>query len=199
MQYKPRFERIMVVTLLAICMKSGFGQSAKSSHYSEQTFFNGEPDTDNVMVKHPVKLPSGVLDEIRKTLTGGVANCMESFGSSPRQAIASWFLASPIHLNGPSEVDLIVLPNTPVVAKPSYPGGCILGGRGGPFWILAPDTIKKKYRLLLLAYAGGLEVLGTKTNGYRDIRAGTGLTTATYEFRDQQYQLVKQETQPEPQ
>jgi hypothetical protein len=117
-------------------------------------------------------------------------------GTTPEQAPASWFLASAVHLNGPDEVDLIVLPNVPDIAKSGNPGGCLLSANGGAFWVLGPGIASGRYGLLLATYAGRLEVLSSRTNGYRDIQTGYMSTAMLYKYMVHQYQLAERKTEP---
>ena len=136
------------------------------------------------------------MEVLRDTLTGGTLNCLRARGATPAQAPASWFLASAVHLNGPDEVDLIVLPNVANIAAPTNPGGCLLPAHGGPFWVLGPGVASGRYRLLLATYGLRLEVLNSRTNRYGDIRVGAGTTTLLYKFTVNQYQLAEKKTQP---
>src|SRR5258708_39479065 len=68
----------------------------------EQTGFGAEQ-----RVRHPVALPSDVLDVLRKN--GEVQRaCLKRVGS-PDRIPASWFTASQIHLNNDKLPDLVVM------------------------------------------------------------------------------------------
>lgn len=84
-------------------------------------------------INKPVEIPDSALEVLRDTITGGPANCVKSRGVTPGQASASWFIASAVHLNGPNEVDLVVLLNEPAIADPKNPGGCLLPANGNFF------------------------------------------------------------------
>lgn len=179
---------------------SAQAQDSTTHQEPEQTVFNAEPDSAGKLVTRPAKIPDSALDALRDTITGGDLNCLRAMGTTPAQAEASWFLASEVHLSGPNEIDLIVLLNVPNIARPTNPGGCLLGANSGPFWVLRPGIATGKYRLLLEAYAGSLEVLGSRTNRYRDIRTGhgslSGSTTVLYKFMASQYQFAEKKTEP---
>jgi hypothetical protein len=187
----------LVLTILVVDPVGGaLGQNPKNDQEPEQTVFDAEPDAGEMHVKRPVEIPDSALQVLRDTLTGGIFNCLKSRGATPAQAPASWFLASAVHLNGPNEVDLIVLPNAPNIAKPGNPGGCLLPANGGPFWVLGPGIASGRYGLLLATYGLRLEVLNSRTNRYRDIQIGTGRAALLYKFTVQQYQLSEKQIAP---
>jgi hypothetical protein len=187
---------VLMMLIANLTAGSARGQSATSDRGHEQTIFDAEPDSGEMHVKWPVSVPDSALQVLRDTLARGTLNCLKSMGSTPEQVAASWFLASAVHLNGPDEVDLIVLPNAPEIAKPTNPGHCLLPANGGPFWVLGPGIASGKYGLLLAAYAGRLEVLNSRANGYRDIETGYRGTTILYKFTVHQYQRAEKKTAP---
>jgi hypothetical protein len=176
--------------LLAANARVESGQSSENS--PEQTVFDAEGDSSGLLVKRTAAIPDSALQVLRDTLTGGTFNCLKASGTTPEQAPASWFLASEIHLNGPNEIDLVVLPNVPGISDPTNPGGCLLAAHGGPFWVLGPGIASGRYGLLLATYGLGLRVLNSRTNRYRDIEIGTERNTRIYKFTWQQYQLAEQ-------
>lgn len=192
--------RRRLLLILLVC-GSLFGDTLEAQtqtkvQQDEQTSFGAEATPG---VKRPVEIPDSALQVLRDTLTGGTFNCLEAMGTTPEQAPASWFLASAVHLNGPNEVDLIVLPNELSIAKGPNPGGCLLAAHGGPFWVLGPGIASGRYGLLLETYADRLEVLNSRTNRYRDIQTGsastTGSTAQLYKFAVSQYQLAEKKTE----
>jgi hypothetical protein len=182
---------LVLMMLVANAMIGASGQNSANSLDPEQTRFDAEPDSGEIQVNRPVEIPDSALQVLRDTLTGGTLNCLKSRGTTPEQAPASWFLASAVHLNGPNEIDLVVVPNVPNIAKPKNPGGCLLPANGGPFWVLGPGAASGRYGLFLATYAGRLDVLSSRTNGYRDIRTGYRSTVILYKFTVQQYQRAR--------
>jgi hypothetical protein len=176
--------------------RSAVGQDSANDRQPEQAIFDAEPDSGEMLVKRPVEIPDSALQVLRDTLTGGTFNCLKAMGTTPAQAPASWFRASAVHLNGPDEVDLIVLPNVPDVAKVHNPARCLLGAHGGRFWVLGPGMASGRYELFLASWGLRLEVLSSRTNRYLDIQIGTGKTTALYKFAVQQYQPAEMKTDP---
>jgi hypothetical protein len=187
---------IVLGVLLAVNEGRATGQKTATDQAPEQTVFNAEPDASQMLVKQPAEIPDSALQVLRDTLTGGIFNCLKSRGVTPEQAPASWFLASAVHLNGPDEIDLIVLPNVPSISNPTNPGGCLLPAHGGLFWVLGPGIASGRYGLLLATYGLGLEVLNSRTNRYRDIQVGGESTALLYKFAVQQYQLAEKKTAP---
>jgi len=175
---------------------SARGQNSANDREIEQTVFDAEPDhPGQMLVKRSVKIPDSALQVLRDTLTGGTFNCLKAMGTTPAQAPASWFRASAVHLNGPNEVDLIVLANVPNIEKLPSPEGCLLPAHGGRFWVLGPGIASGRYGLLLATGGLRLEVLSSRTNRYRDIRIGSGRTTDLYKFTVQQYQPAEKKTE----
>lgn len=180
---------VALMALILASQRGALGQSSAGNQAPEQTIFDAEPSSGEMLVKHPTEVPDSALQVLRDGLTGGTFNCLKSRGVTPDQAPASWFLASEIHLNGPNEIDLIVVPNAPKIADPTNPGGCMLPAHGGLFWVLGPGIASGRYELLLATYGLRLEVLDSRANRYRDIQVGEGNTTLLYKFTLQQYQL----------
>jgi hypothetical protein len=191
---------VVPILLFAATTGRSSGQNSTNDQKHEQTVFDAEPDPDVMHISKPVEIPESALEVLRDTITGGSANCLKSRGVTPGQASASWFLASAVHLNGPDEVDLVVLLNEPAIAYPKNPGGCLLPANGNYFWVLGPGRASGKYRLLLETYGHRLEVLNSRTNRYRDIQAGYASTAGSgaslYKFMLSQYQLAEKKTEP---
>jgi hypothetical protein len=172
-------------------------QNPSKDHESEQTVFEAEPDTDDKMhINKPAEIPESALQALQDTLGPGQIYCLRSRGVAPEQVPASWFLASAIHLNGPDEVDFIVLLNSPSLGDPKNPGGCLLPANGSPFWVLGPGLASRRYGLLLGTYGLSLEVLNSRTNGYKDIQTeyaspAIKLSTTLYKYMVHQYQVAE--------
>lgn len=105
-------------------------------------------------VQKPAKLPDTVLS-ILKT-DERVAACQKQNSAA---VVPDWFVASEIHLSKESAPpDLIVQPQNE----------CLASANIEPFWVFR--RTEKGYSLALMTYAADLEVVGTRTHGYRDIR-----------------------------
>src|SRR5579863_5437115 len=106
----------LVVTLLVTApMETSRGQNSANDQKQEQTAFEAEPDLDVMHINKPVEIPDGALQVLRD-LSRRPADCLKDSGVTPEQVPASWFIASAVHLNGPDEVDFIVLLNEPAIA-----------------------------------------------------------------------------------
>jgi hypothetical protein len=187
---------VVLGALLVVNERPASAQNPRSDRDTEQTVFDAEADSSQMLVRRPTEIPDSALQVLRDTLTGGVFNCLNARGTTPEHAPASWFLASAIHLNGPDEIDLVVLPNVRSIANPANPGGCLLAAHGGPFWVLGPGIASGRYGLLLATYGLRLEVLNSRTNRHRDIQIGAERTALLYKFTVQQYQLTEKKTAP---
>jgi hypothetical protein len=184
---------LVLALIVTVLMGDARGQNSTNDQKQEQTAFEAEPDGDVMHIDKPVKIPEGALQVLRD-LSRSPADCLKD-SVTPSQVPASWFIASAIHLNGPDEVDLVVLLNEPAIAHPDIPGGCMLPANGNYFWVLAPESGSGKYKLLLESYGHGLNVLNSRTNHYRDIQIGmanlNGATTLLFKFATQQYELAE--------
>jgi hypothetical protein len=129
-------------------------QQGNKSIPSEQTRFGLEES-----VVHPVPVPSKVVAILKDDAEVRSRGCRDQ-AESANQVSASWFEASQIHLDGSGEVHLLVK------AK----NGCLFGANIGPFWIFR--NTPQGYQLVLNVSALGVELLRSRTNGYRDVSAG---------------------------
>jgi hypothetical protein len=150
---------------------------------TEQWHFSSELDI--TPMKRPVEVPDEVLVLLRKnSIVLRNKSCLREAGTSDRIP-SSWFVASEVHLDGPDERDLIILPKN----------GCFLGANLGPFWIVRNSP--EGYRLVLSWVAHDLEVLPTRSNGYHDIRLTSAtadmISTTICRFDGQKYQPFKKD------
>jgi hypothetical protein len=146
----------------------------------EQSTFKADPSE---RLARPMPVPDAILQILSKDET--VMACVRDSSIPHRSSLRSWFGASAIHLNGPDETDLVVLP----VAKGSRVM-CFQSVEGiGWFWVFRP--IGGGYELVLKAAGLGLSVLDSRHNGYRDIRSGGQVgkwsTEATFRFDGKTY------------
>ncbi len=158
----------------------------------EQSGFNTELEIDPI--QRPVKLSRAALQALSKDER--VASCLENEGLGPERLPANWFIASGIHLDGPHEMDLVVLPGDRL---PDTPVGeisqnaCLVGANTAQVWVLRKT--QNGFRLVLSQISHDLEVLSTKTNGLRDIRLGAlvggHVDTVYYRFDGQSYEIAR--------
>lgn len=143
-------------------------QHAKPAGQKEQSEFN--EDTDMPM-QQPVLLPRAALD----ALSGDkrVASCLEHEGLSAEKLAGNWFVASEIHLDGPNETDLVVLPGGRLPDTPAgeiSPNACFWGANTTQMWVLR--NTQHGFKLVLSQIGLDMSVLATRTNGFRDIEVG---------------------------
>lgn len=157
-------------------------QNAKRATSKEQSGFNYELEIDPV--QRPAKLSRAALLVLSKDVM--IHSCMERQKLSAEDLPANWFIASEIHLDGPSAIDLVVLPGDRVPGTPDgevSPNACLLGANTGGFWILRATP--SGFDLVLSQMAHSLDVLHSRSHGLRDVRLFTISLTTTFiqEFR----------------
>ncbi|MGO9865181.1 MAG: hypothetical protein ACLPLR_16360 [Terriglobales bacterium] len=183
---------VVLFSLLALTL-SAQPQIARQGSQQEQSSFGTEELPDVPRVKRPLPVPDAALQILRTD--DEVKSCLEHNQLAPGQDLASWFTASEIHLDGPDEADLVVLPSFR-----GKEGMCFQSATGiGLFWIFRKNG--KQYHLLLKTWGGGLEILRNRSNDYRDIQtgslgqAGRYLTTVTFRFDGKRYQKYQERTE----
>jgi hypothetical protein len=106
-------------------------------------------------------------------------SCRKSANVSAEEIPASWFIASAIHLDGPNEEDLVILPKNQ----------CMNGANTGPFWIARKESMG--YAVILSTGGNDLLILRSEHKGHSDVQVLTHLadkvTTVTFEFDGQNY------------
>ena len=149
---------------------------SSSAQQREQTTFGAEEE-----IVHPVPIPKDVLQILRSNERN---QRLLAKGQKPDEMPASWFVASEINLKDDSMSDLIVM------AVESR----LLGANIVPFWNFR-NTLQG-HELALTVSALSLEVLDTKTNGYRDIRTSAATAksgyTIIFKFDGKEYREQRQ-------
>lgn len=174
-----------VAPLLLVLPFTSQAQVSSQGSAREQSHFTAEQVPGEPRVEHPVVLPYGALEALKSDTA--VKSCLQYNKLDTGQSLGAWFVASAIHLDGPMDSDLVVVPKLQGQQSMCFetPTGI------GLFWILRGRS--KGYQLVLRTWGGGLEILSTKTNGLRDIitgslgQAGTGLTNVTFQFDGTRY------------
>jgi len=182
---------VLGILIAALMQSAGAGQTAKRARSEEQSRFNSEQGFAGEPIQHPVSLPVGALRVLADD--DGVSSCLENENMTRDQLPASWFVASEIHLDGPDELDLVVLPNldTGIAQNLRRPAGCFLGANTAEFWIVRKTS--QEYELVLHAGGHNLKVSKIRTNGFRDAmtitpqEAGRIVTTVIYTFDGKRY------------
>lgn len=161
---------LFVFTALGAMALIAHGQEVRPT--PEQKLFSNSP------FQHPAALSSEVL---RVLLAAHPAK--ETFAvlnDSERTNPSQLFEAGEVHLSVPGEVDLVVMGM-----------GHMKGTENSWFWVVR--SARKNPQVILFSGADSLEVLDTKTHGYKDIRAVwmSPLETETtiYHFDGQYYEM----------
>jgi hypothetical protein len=154
----------------------------------EQTLFNADPSEG---IARPVPVPDSVLETLANDAF--VVACVKDNRIPSNTAPPSWFAASEIHLDGPNETDIVVLP----VALGS-PYFCFHSAEGfGWFWVFRKTG--KQYEPVLKTSGLGLRVLDSKHHGYRDLQSesqigGTNRETR-FRFENGRYRVYQKEAE----
>jgi hypothetical protein len=158
----------------------------------EQSTFGTEEIPGTPLVKRPTPVPKRVLQILNQDVD--VKGCLSDNPLPRGHSLASWFIGSKIHLGGPGESDLVVVPAR-------YE--CFHSVAGiGIFWVFRP--VAGQFELVLKTLGNGLLVLQTRHNGYRNIQTGTlgsagrFLTTVTFRFDGHKYLKFRERTQKQP-
>jgi hypothetical protein len=149
--YKAKFGTCFLCSSMCLALLSA--QNAKPVVPNQRMLFNLE-----VAIEAPVAIPEDVLKILRLSREVKTSRCVaeeSNFGDFS----GAWFEAAKVHLYSSDDSSLLVK------AK----NGCLMGANIGPFWIFQKSS--KGHELLLTVNALAVEVLGTSTMGYRDIRA----------------------------
>lgn len=194
-------KKVLLALLISCLITMSVDLTSKEKRgQNEQSGFSVEQEL--VPIEKPSHLPQEALQVLAKEV--GVASCLENEGVSSDQLPSSWFIVSEIHLDGPNEVDLVVLPN--LASKPQQhpgPAVCFLGANTGQFWIIRKTP--SGYQLVLSLFTDALTVLDSRSKRLRDIEAVTvsvhGETTSLFKFNGEQYKLYSEKTEnnaPQP-
>lgn len=162
---------LAIFFLMAIAM--AFSQKSSSVH--EQTSFVEDSPLDRT-----VPIPQNVLGLLSQREE--VKENLQEVSEAERKDLAQFFSASQIHLGPADEIDLIVKGNEG------------MGGADGAwFWVVR--SAYKNPVIVLWEAGNGLNVLTTRTNGYRDIWTGWNSPseelTELYKFDGGSYKLAK--------
>jgi hypothetical protein len=162
-------------------------QSGGQSAGPEQTLFSiggREEKKHGQYIEHPpVEHPAPLPDEILKALRADtrLTGCLQT--DNVTEAPASWFSASEIHLHANDQVDFVVLPVNQ----------CLFGASVAPVWVFGKTA--NGYDLIMKTDTLQVEILNSRTNGYRDINVSsitvTEIMVARFNYDGQKYQLGK--------
>jgi hypothetical protein len=165
------------VILVAAIVTTSLAATQKQRPSKESPREQADFGADQEKLDRPVPVPDQVVQAIR-----------DVDKAPPDELPAEWLLASGIHLDGPNEIDLIVLGT-----------GGLRGAHTVPFWVFRKK--QTGYELVLATGGDGLSVLKTRWKGFREINAlgigfaGREITTVTYRFDGQHYQKFNEKTE----
>ena len=183
-----------VASTLLACAPFCHAQSSPPASTKEQPTFSVETADDRPRVVRPAALPNTVLEALKSD--EAVKSCLKNNPLDPGKSLGSWFIASVIHLAGPNEADLVVVP--------SFQGEesmCFESVSGiGLFWIFRNNG-GKQYQLALRTYGNQIVILPSRTKDYRNVRsdtigqAGRYLTESTFRFNGNSYVVAQERTE----
>lgn len=168
------------LTILALIASSEARQSKPASR-TEQSLFGAE----DVAVDRPIGVPEGALQVLRKDEQ--ILRYLEARGKSADELTTESFLASEIHLDGPDEIDLVVMGNDR-----------LRGANVATFWVFRKLT--NSFSLVLKTSAHDLRIQKTKWNHFRNIQTASPIAGeayfAVYKFDGQQYKISERKSEP---
>lgn len=175
--HPPTTDRLcMTLTTIIFCLTviglqaPNASPQARQEAADEQSAFGSDSELDRA-----VPIPRTAMDIVRSVLHRSADELPDKL-----------FEASEIHLDGPSEVDLVVLVH--------------VASHGAHFLMLRPTS--DGYSVILNSGGDSLKVLRSKSNGYRSIaiqgfsQAGKVTTNALFRFNGQQYIEASEKTRP---
>lgn len=137
----------------------------------EQQQKQGKPRDEQLRfgAEEAIRNPTSVSEEVLQILRSDERNrtCLAA-NESPGDIPTSWFVASEVNLNHDALPDLVVTAANP----------CLFGANINPFWIFYGTP--RGQQLALSVSALSLEVLNTRTKGFRDIRASAATATEVF-------------------
>lgn len=175
--------------MLGYCLFFLLGSSgAWGKTEKEQSSFDADPSSQ---ITRPVPLPDSVLQVL--TQDNEVVACRNENPIPPGASLASWFVASEIHLGRSDEEDLVVLP----VAQGNR-FLCFHSVEGiGWFWVFR--KVGAQYELVLKTAGLGLIIRDARHQGYRDLQSGMAFgahsSQTTYRFENGKYLRYRSEAQ----
>ena len=173
MEFRRHVGFCLSAVLIALVVGEASAQTRRRSQEA-QSRFGAE-----VAIRRPVEIPNDVLSILREDKRN--QTCLKD-GQSPTNITSSWFVGSRIYLNNDSGSALVVTARNT----------CLYGVNLVPFWVFRNEP--QGHELVLRVSALGLDVLNTKTNNYRDIRASAATArsvhTAIFKFDGKEYRAT---------
>lgn len=168
-----------VLVLVAVSMNQhGLGQNIPNP---EQTRFSAE----DLTVQYPIDLPKQALALLSRDTR--VCDALDAQGISPAHLPLSWFSATEVHLDGPNEVDLVVVGEGP-----------LRGANVTTFWLFRPTA--QGLSLILTTVGHDLDVESARSKGYNNIKVTAAtvdrVSTVVYGFDGNKYSVRNRESRP---
>ncbi len=172
--------RIGLILLMLCLAQPLFAQRAPKSrrHIAEQREFSVEEHPDR-----PAKIPDEILLLLKRDEQ--VRRCLQD-SSNGSAKMRTWFQASAVRLSNGGSPDFVVQDsdNAPL---------CLMGANIAPIWVFRHAG--NKYELALKAHTHNLNILRTRSRGYRDISieapTAVKILAASYKFNGKRYVPVK--------
>jgi len=165
---------VSVFVLVAVGVLVAQGQNAKFAD-EQAVFREDEP------FQRTVPLPPNVLQVLLQTKE--IKEALASENGQQKDNPAHLFRAGEVHLSASDDVDLVVVGTSP-----------LSGADNSWFWVVSSARLAP--RVVLWASGNYLKVMGSRTNGYRNIRSfwASASTTKTseYHFNGKEYTLWKE-------
>jgi len=172
---------ILLVSSAMLFPSHNEGQGEPGTPKGEQSGFSVELEI--TPVQKPVALSGKAL--LVLATDKHISSCLDSQNLPAEKLPANWFVASLIHLDGPNEQDLIVLPAGRLPETPKgeiSANACLVGANTGGFWVLRQTPAG--FRLVLSQMASGLSIMKTRSNGLRDIQLYTHASVSEHAITD---------------
>lgn len=175
--------RRAVLILVAVIVADGVlvAQGQKAQPVRDQTLFSEEGTLQNQVALSPNILK--ILLKTRQARQG-----MQFASDAEENKPAELFRAAEVHLGRRDEVDLVVIGVPPMS-----------GADNGWFWLVSSATSNHP-KVVLFAGGNSLEIMESRTNGYRDIKSIWSSPNETsqriYHFDGKSYRLWKEKWTP---
>jgi hypothetical protein len=172
---------VAIFSLAILAAVPLIGEQEAHSAPEQSIFSEGEP------LRRPVALSARVLQILLATPEAkeGLLFASDSQKKNP----AGLFQATEVHLDGPGEIDLLIMGIPPMS-----------GADNCWFWLVRPSGDTPKVLLFTGEYS--VELMNSKTNGYRDVRSvwssPNETDTTIYHFGGRQYAVWKKLEQQNP-
>ena len=180
-----RMRLALLVCKFFLCVVAASAQPHKPNRPADITFF--APDDENRGFETAGPPSDALLDSLLKTPEA--ENAKEKLAALDREKLRNLFQVVPIHLSSSMETDYIALGRDPLSGADCF-----------WFWLVRP--VGNHAQVILFSNALTVQLLPTRTNGYRDIRStwssAAGYTiTRVFHYSGAKYILAHQYTRKE--